>query len=100
METSRGKERRIETQNAEQIIQELNKLFKNYEMDLQEQRRVNQNLRDQLAMKDKRIQELEHKTLENKKFETQGHQHIAENIFLHKDFENLVALQNKKSGCE
>ena len=53
----------------------------------------------------KRIQELEQKKkLDNEKFalffETQGHQHIAENIFLHMDFEDLVALQNKKSGCE
>ena len=97
-EESVAKGRGIETRNDEQIIQELR-------MDLQEQRRVNQNLRDQLAMNYKRIQELEQKKkLDNEKFalffETQGHQHIAENIFLHMDFEDLVALQNKKSGCE
>ena len=94
-ESSVAKRQRMETQNAAQIFQEpmcLEISCQKLRMDLQEQYRVNQNLRAQLATKDKRIQELEQKTLENKKFETQGHQHIAENIFLHMDFEDLVAL--------
>ena len=62
METSKdksvAKRPQMETQNAEQTIQELR-------MELQEERRVNQNLRAQLATKDERIHELEQKNLES-----------------------------------
>ena len=59
-EESKAKRRRMETSSSEppgcseQIIQELR-------MDLQEHRRIIQNLQAQLAIKDKRIQELEQK---------------------------------------
>ena len=53
-EESVAKRRRMETSNSEQTIQELR-------MDLQEHRRIIQNLQAQLAIKDKRIKELEQK---------------------------------------
>ena len=33
-------------------------------------------------------------------FTGQGFQHIVENIFLHLDFDDLVAVAGKKGGCE
>ena len=83
-EESVAKRRRMEPQNAEQIIQELR-------MDLEEHRRVNQNLRVQLAMKDKRIQELEQKNLESPLMEKKIKNIMAEPKFSR----NLMELPNE-----
>ena len=67
-ESSAAKRPRMEMPNAEQISQEpmcLEISCQKLRMDLQEQYRVNQNLRAQLATKDKRIQELEQKNWES-----------------------------------
>ena len=61
----------METQNAEQIIQELR-------MELQEERRVNQSLRAQLATKDERIHELELKNLESPILEPKSNMNLME----------------------
>ena len=64
-EEPRAKRRRM---NSEQIVQEpmcVEISCQKLRMDLQEQHRVNQNLRAQLATKDKRIQELEQENWES-----------------------------------
>ena len=67
-ESSVAKRQRMETQNAEQIVQEpmcLEISCQKIRMDFQEQHRIIQNLRAQLATKDKRIQELEQENWES-----------------------------------
>ena len=99
METSKeesvAKRRRVESQNAEQIIEEpmcLEIPCQELRMDLQEQRRVNQNLQAQLAMKDKRIQELEQK---NWILESYLMERKTKNIMEPKFFRNLMELPNE-----
>ena len=80
-EESVTKKRRIETQNAGKIIQEpmcLEIPCQEVLMQLQEQLQVNQNLQAQIAMKDKRIQELEQKNLESPLKEPMSSKHLME----------------------
>ena len=80
-ESSVAKRQRMETPNAEQIVQEpmcLEISCQKLRMDFQEQHRIIQNLRAQLATKDKRIQELEQKNLESPIMEPKSNMNLME----------------------
>ena len=103
-ESSVAKRQRMETQTAEQIVQEpmcLEISCQKLRMDFQEQHRIIQNLRAQLATKDKRIQELEQENWESSLMERkiknimdqriQGlEQKILESPLMEKKIKNIV----------